>query len=60
MKATEKVKQRPAETAGIGAMALANVAGRIFHWDEDTILNVSIVVGLVPAGVTWVVNLVRD
>lgn len=57
----ELAKRRPAETVGGISMAVAMLLGRkVFHWDDpDDIAYLAIVVGFVPAGVTWVVSLLR-
>ena len=54
------VRRRPAETATPVAMALAVLIARIFGVDDaDTVGYIAIVVGFVPAAVTWGVNLRR-
>jgi len=54
------VKNRPAETA----MPLATVVAALISKlagieDTDTIFYIAIVISFVPAGVTWVVELVK-
>lgn len=46
-------QKRPAETAGV-ASALALLVGRLLGVDDpDTIVALAIVIGFVPAAVTW-------
>ena len=56
---THVVQSRPAELAGmVGAVAL--IVARIFGVDDPQIIAaIGVVVGFVPAAVTWVVTLVR-
>lgn len=51
------MRTRPAETSAVAA-ALAVLIGRLagIH-DPDTITALAVVVGVIPAGVTWLVNL---
>lgn len=50
---------RPAETAGV-TTALAFLAARALGVDnDDTITGLAIVIGFVPAAVTWLVTLLR-
>jgi hypothetical protein len=51
------MKSRPAETSGV-ASALALLIARVLGVDDvDTVTAIAIVIGFVPAGVTWAVNL---
>lgn len=51
------MKSRPAETGGV-ASAVALLIARIAGVDDiDTVTALAIVVGFVPAAVTWIVNL---
>lgn len=53
------VKQKPAEAAGVTsalALLIAHLAGLD---DPDVIIAVAVVVGFLPAAVTWTVNLIR-
>ena len=57
----EKVKERPAETAAPIAMILAALIAKFAGVeDEDTIIYMAVALSFVPAGVTWVVELVKD
>lgn len=54
------VERRPAETATPVAMAVAMLLARVTGVDDpNTIAYVAIVVGFVPAGITWLVTTVR-
>ena len=53
------MKQRPAETSGVAASIALLICRLLGVDDADTIVALGIVVGFVPAAVTWVVNL-RD
>jgi hypothetical protein len=53
------VERRPAETGGVvGAVGLlvSKVAG---IEDPDTLVAIGVLVGFVPAGITWLVETVR-
>lgn len=51
--------QRPAEYAGVaGALALL-VAHSLGVTDGDVITSLAVVIGFIPAVVTWIVTLVR-
>lgn len=55
-----KVEQRPAESAGVaGAVGLliCKIAG---VEDPDTYFAVGVVIGFVPAAITWCVNTIRQ
>ena len=54
------LQSRPAESGSIAAAAIAYLLGRIFNWDVEVVLNVSLLIGLVPAGITWLVEKVRN
>jgi hypothetical protein len=57
----ETVKNRPAETATPIAMILAALIAKFAGVeDEDTIIYLAVVISFVPAGVTWLVELVRN
>lgn len=53
------MKSRPAESAGVAAalgLLIARIAG---VEDADTIVAIGIVIGFIPAAVTWTVELVK-
>lgn len=50
--------RRPAETAG-AALSAAALVGRLLGLDDSTVLDLAVLIGFVPAGVTWVVELRR-
>jgi hypothetical protein len=53
------VRRRPAETGGIaGALALLVARGAGVD-DPNTIVALATVIGFAPAGVTWLVELIR-
>jgi hypothetical protein len=53
------MKNRPAESIA-GASAIALLAARLLGVDDvETVTAMAVVVGLVPAGVTWLVELRR-
>lgn len=53
------VQRRPAESTGV-AGALALLAARLLGVDDaDTIMALAIVVGFIPAAVTWIVSTLR-
>lgn len=61
VKPVETIKNRPAETAAPIAMIIAALAAKLIGVeDEDTIIYLAVVISFVPAGVTWVVELVRN
>lgn len=50
---------RPAETGGVAA-AVALLISRLLGVDDvDTVVALGVVVGFVPAGITWLVTLIR-
>ena len=53
------VRRRPAESATLVVGAVAFLLGRAFGWDGDVQGAVTIVVGAVPAGITWLVETLR-
>jgi hypothetical protein len=53
------VAKRPAETAGIVAGAVAYLIGRLFDLNGEDVYALSILVGFVPAAVTWAVELAK-
>jgi hypothetical protein len=54
---TETAKRRPAETAGL-AGAVGVLAGHLLGIDDPTVLAaLAVVVGAIPAAVTWAVTL---
>lgn len=58
---TDVVKNHPAETAMPVTTAVAALICKLAGVeDTDTILYLAITLSFVPAGVTWVVNLVRN
>lgn len=57
---TDTVKNHPAETAMPIATVLAALIAKLLGVeDTDTILYLALAISFVPAGVTWVVNMVR-
>ena len=57
----EVVKDRPAETAMPIATVLAALIAKFAGVeDTDTIFYMAIVLSFIPAGVTWVVELIKD
>lgn len=52
------VARRPAETGGVG-LAAAVLAAYAFGLDESIVAPLAIVVGFVPAAITWLVATVR-
>jgi len=57
----EVVKNRPAETAMPIATVLAALIAKFAGVeDTDTIFYMAIVLSFVPAGITWIVELVKD
>jgi len=56
----EVAKNRPAETAMPIATVLAALISKLAGVeDTDTIFYIAIVISFIPAGVTWVVELVK-
>jgi hypothetical protein len=56
----ETVERRPAEASGVaGAVALL-IARLLGVGDADTIVALAVVVGCIPALVTWLVVLLRS
>lgn len=54
------VKDRPAEVGAGVAGAVAFLIGRLLGVDDTpTLLALTVTVGAVPAGITWLVNTVR-
>lgn len=53
------MKKRPAETAGVASAAALLIARLAGIDDPDTIVALGIVVGFIPAGVTWLVETFR-
>ena len=49
------IQRRPAESVGILAGAVAALLGHLFNWDAETVGYVTIIVGALPAVVTFVV-----
>lgn len=53
------VTNRPAETGGVaGALALL-IAHLLGVNDTTTIISIAVILGFVPAGITWLVVLIR-
>ena len=50
---------RPAETGGIAASVALLVAHALGVNDPTTVVAIGVVIGFVPAAITWVVELVR-
>jgi hypothetical protein len=54
------VSNRPAETGAVAA-ALALLLARILGVDDvDTVTALAIVIGFLPAGITWLVTLIKN
>lgn len=54
------VKDRPAEVGAGAAGAVAFLIGRLLGVDDTpTLLALTVVVGVVPAAITWLVNTIR-
>lgn len=54
------LQRRPAETSTIVAAALAGLGAKAFDWDADTVSYVTVLIGFVPAAVTWLVMTLRN
>lgn len=54
-----KVAQRPAETGGIAAAVAALILKLVGVDDPDTLIYLTIIVGFVPAAITWLAVTVR-
>lgn len=55
-----KVAERPAETGGVAA-ATALLIGKLLGIDDpNTLVALGIVVGFIPAGITYVVEKVKE
>ena len=50
---------RPAETGGVAAAAALLIARALGVTDSTTILSLAVVIGFVPAAITFVVELLR-
>lgn len=58
-KESKLVSRRPAETGAI-AGAIALLAGYFFGIeDPEVLLSLGVVIGALPAGITWVVEKIR-
>lgn len=56
----DRVRDRPAETGGVAA-ALALLIGRAAGIDDAGVITaLGVVVGFIPAAVTWAVHLARE
>lgn len=55
----QAVQRRPAESAGVAGAAALLVAHLLGVTDATTITSLAVVLGFVPAGVTWLVTLIR-
>ena len=55
----EKVKERPAESGGLAGAGALLVARLLGVQDPDTIVALGIVFAAAPAGITWLVGLIR-
>lgn len=51
--------RRPAETGTAIAAALAGLAAKVWDLDGDTVAYLTVLVGALPAGITWLVELRR-
>ena len=59
MAAPQVVKNRPAETGGVAAAAGLLLGRLLGITDPDTLVAIGVVVGFVPAAITWLVTLLR-
>jgi hypothetical protein len=55
----QAVQRRPAETAGAAGAVSLLVAHLLGVTDATTITSLAVVLGFVPAGVTWLVTLIK-
>lgn len=53
------MKNRPAETGGVAAALALLLARALGLSDADLIVALGIVIGFIPAGITWVVSTAR-
>lgn len=51
------MKSRPAETGGVAGAVSILIAHAAGVTDPDTIVAIAVVVGFIPAAITWVVEL---
>lgn len=51
--------RRPAETGTAVAGALVGLAGKVWDLDGDTMGYLLVLVGALPAGITWLVEAAR-
>ena len=51
--------RRPAETGTAIAAAVAGLAGKVWELDGDTMAYLTVLVGCIPAGVSWLVDRIR-
>lgn len=55
-----KLQRRPAETGGVVAGAVAALIAKLVGIDDaDTVIYLTIIVGFVPAAITWLVVTIR-
>lgn len=59
MSAPEVVTRRPAEAAGVASAAALLVARALGVDDIATVTALAVVIGFVPAAVTWLVTILR-
>lgn len=52
-------ERRPAETGGVAGAATLLLVRAFGVTDPDVIVALGVVVALVPAAITWIVNLIR-
>lgn len=57
--ATAKVVNRPAEVGGVSGSVVILIGKAAGIDDPDALAAMGIVVGFVPAGITWLVTLIR-
>jgi hypothetical protein len=56
---TSLPKKRPAETGGVVGALVFVIAGLFGVTDQDTLVAFGVIVGFVPAAITWTVATVR-
>jgi phage shock protein PspC (stress-responsive transcriptional regulator) len=49
-------ERRPAETATLVTGALVGLGAKVWGWDVDVVAYLTVLVGAVPAGITWCVE----
>jgi hypothetical protein len=51
--------RRPAETGTLVVGAIVGLAAKVWGLDGETVAYLTVVVGAVPSGITWLVDRVR-